>query len=168
MSAKPILLPELADYLPMVHKLARGCYQRLPRGHTTTLNDLVNDGVVVFLTVRSKWQSERAQFSTYLWTCLLRAYVNIMHKHYRSLRCIADSYNSELLRAHSRPVHTHPQLGEVFYLTLSRDGMMLARELADGNSLRASYHRLGWSVEYSRDKMNELRIAASRAMVSLA
>jgi len=57
---------ELNDYMQIIQNHAKSCLKRIKKPTTMTIEDLTNDGVVMFYNALQKYKKERGEFLPYL------------------------------------------------------------------------------------------------------
>lgn len=68
----------------IIHKTAKICLRRLPPDSTLQLDDLVQEGWVVYLGCEQDFDETRGtSFHTYLWSCLANRYQSIVRTELR-------------------------------------------------------------------------------------
>ena len=94
---------ELKDYERMISQQAGKARNRLLKTGNADLwsfEDLFNEGVMVFLTIRNKiecggkYDEKKSAFSTFLCVCLMNKYSNIVRKSKKAIKtwCIDNSF----------------------------------------------------------------------------
>jgi len=88
---------KLEDYSTVIENHAKRCFKRLKRPTIMTIEDLVNDGVVMFLSALKKYNKDKGEFLPYLIITLKNRFNAVV---IHSYRCVDIEYNEE--QSHSK------------------------------------------------------------------
>jgi len=73
----------LDDYMALIVDQAKIALEKIKKPSIYDLQDLVQEGVVVFCKIRKKYNSDRATFCTMFTTCLKNRYCDLVWKSYK-------------------------------------------------------------------------------------
>jgi len=125
-------VPELSSVLDLIYQQANFCYRRLPYPKPHDVEDLEQEGKLLYVRLASKYDPNRgAKFTTLLHISLVNMYTGILQKAWRPHNHFGQVMDVDNLDEFSEPVaRSEPEtrLSEIFLLRLSRDAYLFARE----------------------------------------
>ena len=75
---------QLKDYKALIYKQANICYNKIKKFSGYLIEDLVQEGVMVFYKILDKYNKEKASFCTFLTTVLKNHYSKIVLYEYKN------------------------------------------------------------------------------------
>ena len=118
-------------YAGLVKRIAIGCYRRLPNNSKYTVEDLEQEGWVIFCKLRKRrYRPDGAAFSTLLRTSIVRRMTNILRDEYRDKRC-KSVYCAPDVMASITPSNEPSQVEEIMAKQIIQELAKISPEFAD-------------------------------------
>jgi len=181
-SASPTSIPPIPpfdQFKPLVWRMSKYCWDRLPFPRPMSLNDLFNEGWLAYQKAANKYDSSRGtKFITYFWWVLSRHYASILNKAMKHHSCpssasfVDESGKEAGLEQIADPNPPQPRfpLAEMFLHRLSREALLVVRAFLQGGEFdeweSLHYARSSSGPTRLRRVMKFLKVANPKAIMN--